>query len=199
MKKTVLPFSIQEAYPKSKNLSHSAFYVFKTLSLKDIESIALHLIHTHEEFQVLRSAKINFKYFRNNQGGYFETFFSVPAKLNPFVKDQFTIYMNQNIAEALPIHYQAVEAIIAHELFHIVDYATKGVFALILLGLTYGAAYERETDFRVVKLGYTEGLIAYRQWLYNLLPDEKALEKKRKFYLTPEEMSEYLLQVKKKI
>lgn len=88
---------------------------------------------------------------------------------------------------------EAVEAILAHELAHTLDYVEGGVPAL--LGVLNAirlpqsnARYERRTDLRAIFRGYGKGLMAYRQWIYaRLTPAELRL--KRLTYYTPAEIA----------
>ncbi len=89
----------------------------------------------------------------------------------------------------------ALDAILAHELCHIVMYRGMSNFALVQLALQYHfgseefqSQFERATDLQTVERGYRDGLKDYRVWLYKQLSPEDVPQKKR-LYLTPEELS----------
>lgn len=97
---------------------------------------------------------------------------------------------------------KGVTSILAHELFHIIDYKTRSRLNLAWKYITNTAKYERSTDKRVIELGpdYIQGLIDYRHWIYGQIKknysskkkQKKELRKKRKQYYTPEELKSIL-------
>lgn len=91
-----------------------------------------------------------------------------------------------------------LEAIIAHELSHVVYYSQGNrvrLFGLTrLLSKTFTARFERWTDLQAISRGYGEGLKAYRQWLYQHVPRNK-LEEKRRNYFSPAEIDAILLRI----
>ena len=88
---------------------------------------------------------------------------------------------------------RAQEAILAHELQHVLDYESWSLARLAFFYARYSWSadyrrnYERETDRRVLARGYADGLIEYRVWLYARLSPEQ-VERKRRDYLSPEEI-----------
>ena len=65
----------------------------------------------------------------------------------------------------------ALISIMAHELKHLLDYKKSGFFKVSKLGLRMlfkksRSKYERETDLYVIKNGFSNGLIQYREWIY---------------------------------
>lgn len=163
------------------------------VTLESVESVTQQLIHSHPEFDILRNAIIEIKPIENDKETFFKTFFSVSSRLRLDKEPIYRIFVNEGINECAP-SYEATEAILSHELFHIKDYAERSNLGLIELGIIYltkGAKYERATDLKSVHLGYGEGLIGYRRWIYSLL-DEKGLKKKIRYYLTPEEIEEIM-------
>ena len=108
---------------------------------------------------------------------------------------RYFVEINTNLYKCSPSNL-ALEAIIAHELQHIADYEKMTSAQIINLAASYAsnklrAKYERSTDLKVIKKGLTEGLIQYREWVYQKL-NAKQLKTKRKLYYTPEEMQKML-------
>lgn len=107
-------------------------------------------------------------------------------KRSYFIRLNFK-YMN------CPPSYDALEAILVHELEHIKDYTRWNSAKITSHGVRYvssrqfRAEYERSTDKKVVKRGLNVGLANYRTWIYQWL-SPKEYEKKRFYYLTPEEL-----------
>jgi len=93
-----------------------------------------------------------------------------------------------------PPDQSAVAAILVHELTHILDYTEMNSEQLIEFGIWYAtsdtAEYERATDEEALWRGCAEGLIAYREWLYEQLDAEDA-DEKRRVYFTPSEIREW--------
>jgi hypothetical protein len=92
-----------------------------------------------------------------------------------------------------------LEAIVAHELGHIVYYAQGN--RLKLFGLTrlvssdFTARFERWADLQAISRGYGESLKTYRLWLYQHVPQNK-LEEKRRNYFTPAELDMILSRIR---
>ncbi len=107
-------------------------------------------------------------------------------------KRSYTVQVNPKLL-ACPPSMEGLEAILVHELEHIVDY-TKWSSARIvkhgakyLLSRKFQIKYERETDRKVLQKSLHEGLAQFREWIYPWL-NPKQLKKKRQTYLTPEEI-----------
>lgn len=106
------------------------------------------------------------------------------------------MYLNDRLLENGPGDL-ALEAILVHELCHIRDFIEMSGWGLIRLyvNVNYDAAfeirYERETDICALALGYSEGLKAYRRWLYRTIDDPKLVALKQKVYLTPEQIDDW--------
>lgn len=83
---------------------------------------------------------------------------------------------------------QALEAVLAHELSHSLDFDREGPASVIWRLITDLPSYERRTDLQAIFRGYGPGLIAYRRWLYARL-DAEQLARKRLNYYQPEEIS----------
>lgn len=109
-------------------------------------------------------------------------------------KRVYVVRLNRSLCADAPPP-AALDALLAHELSHLADYARRGAASLGRLALTYllapsgksVASYERATDEAALRAGYGAGLRAYRVWLYARLSPEQAAVKRR-LYLTPEEI-----------
>lgn len=116
----------------------------------------------------------------------------------------YVIYINSNAKErgAVSFHDLGLQeqiGIIAHELSHIVDYEKRKTFSLIQCGIYYSVFkhyhrnLERETDMLVIKKGLAHQLYAFTNYvLHHSNATDKYKEFKRKNYLLPEEISDYL-------
>lgn len=91
----------------------------------------------------------------------------------------------------------ALAAILAHELCHLVDYQKMTSPEILALGIRmvadkkFRAKYERQTDICAIHRGYGVGLIEHKKWFYPLLSSD-ALARKKKLYLRPEEIADFL-------
>lgn len=99
--------------------------------------------------------------------------------------------------DELGLHEQI--GIIAHELSHIVDYENRRTLSLIQCGIFYSMfkhyhrKLERETDLLVVKKGLAKQLYSFSNYVLNhSAASDKYKEFKRKNYLLPEEIRDYL-------
>ncbi len=107
----------------------------------------------------------------------------------------YSIDINKKLFKCSP-QPEALEAILVHELSHISDYIEmdnkKKIFSFVvkyLISKKYNTRYERSTDMVAIKRGYKEGLILYREWIYQQLTPKQLRTKKKRYY-TPEEMKE---------
>ena len=105
---------------------------------------------------------------------------------------RYQVQLNLKLLECPPT-INALEAILVHELEHVVDYQPMSASKVATHGLRYllnkkfKRHYERSTDCKVLDRGFHQGLSDYRKWVYQWLkPDE--LRTKRRLYLTPEEI-----------
>ncbi len=117
---------------------------------------------------------------------------------NPFASTRYRVFFNTLLFESSnssipPLPYKAAEAILAHELSHVSDYATTAT-GLLRTGWTqvvHGTAEarnERRTDLSAIRRGYAEGLKTYRRWIYSTLEGE-ALRIKKATYFSPDEIT----------
>lgn len=129
---------------------------------------------------------------------YFQSRFSFTRFLT-FRRPEYIIFVNPKVYE-LNAPENGVRAIIAHEIGHILYYSRKNHFQLLgLVNLStagFTQKFERRTDLEAIKRGYGEGLMAYRNWLYEHIPANKVAAKKRN-YFTPEEILAIMKQPEK--
>lgn len=136
----------------------------------------------------LKNADVQVETF-HSASDYFRSSFSSRRFLST-QKMRYLIKVNPRIYE-LNAPEEAVRAIIAHELGHAFDFHRKK--RIQMLGLArlsskgYTATFERRTDLQAISRGYSEGLKAYRVWLYQNIPADKLAEKHRN-YFSPEEI-----------
>jgi hypothetical protein len=107
-------------------------------------------------------------------------------------KRRYQVQLNTKLLECPPT-ISALEAILVHELEHVVDYLPMSTSKVAAHGLRYVLSkkfkrhYERSTDCKVLDRGFHQGLADYRKWVYQWL-DPEELSTKRRLYLTPEEI-----------
>jgi hypothetical protein len=107
-------------------------------------------------------------------------------------KRHYKVELNTKLLNCPP-SMEALVAILAHELEHVLDYMHWSSVRVVNHGIKYSLSgkvkikYERETDQKVVERGLSEGLAQYREWVYQWLT-KKDLKRKREIYLTPEEL-----------
>jgi hypothetical protein len=142
-----------------------------------------------KSFPELRGADVQIREFRSDSD-YFRTRFGIPQ----FVfgrQMRYLIFVNPRAVDA-GVPKEAVDAILAHELEHIVWFQNRKRIRLLelvrLSSSTYTIRFERDTDLRTIRRGYASGLREYRIWLYRNIPAGKVARKKRT-YLTPEEIT----------
>jgi hypothetical protein len=96
---------------------------------------------------------------------------------------------------SLQIPKNAFEAVMVRELALVAEYIKRDSQALFFLNLEYiflGSSQsiidiERQADRMAVQKGFGPGLISYRNWLYEQIPANRAVLKK-KIYLSNDEM-----------
>lgn len=144
----------------------------------------------HSKFPALQDdIKIGYRSF--DERGYFlqtdiDNLFAGPRKRSYFIEYNPALFTAKPPASA-----KAIAGILAHELVHIQDYAERSVLRVVMLFIQATSVYERKTDKTAMDLGFSDGLMAYREWIYKQIsPEEMALKKKN--YYTPEEIQAYL-------
>ncbi|MBF2054173.1 MAG: hypothetical protein IGS03_12045 [Candidatus Sericytochromatia bacterium] len=108
-------------------------------------------------------------------------------------KPVYVIQVNPALFERqLPL--PAARAILAHELAHTLDYHRHGLGGLAKVGwqvLFHNQHYEYRTDLQAIARGFGEGLIAYREWVYQQIPAAD-LAKKQKTYYQPAQIRQLM-------
>ncbi len=151
-----------------------------------------------KSYPEIKLKKIHVKSFES-ENGYFKAQFSV-SRFMTFQRMRYYIYVNPAVYQrGAPI--AGIHAIIAHELAHVSYFVRKNRLELLglssLLSKDFTTDFERKADLEAVARGYGKGLIAYREWLYDNIPDAKIVSKKRR-YFSPEELTVMLKLIKVK-
>ncbi len=147
-----------------------------------------------DSFPELRGADIRVHLFQS-KSDYFKSRFAIPQFFFRR-KMQYIVFVNPEV-RSRHAPGDAVTAVIAHELEHIVQFRNGNRLRLLglvrLVSKRYTARFEKETDLRTVAKGFGEGLREYRVWLYLNIPPDQIKAKKRN-YLTPDEIDKILRQ-----
>jgi hypothetical protein len=129
---------------------------------------------------------------------FLQTCIHIPTALRAPLKRTYGIQVNENVFKCSPSS-AAIKAILIHEISHINDYTKMSGGKLIRFALKYATnkkfrtRYERETDETALKGGQAQGLKEYRDWVYQWL-SPKQLEIKKRYYYTPEEIDQWLIE-----
>ncbi len=141
-----------------------------------------------KSFPEINLEKIKIKTFTSDSN-FFKARFSY-TRFFTFQKMRYLLYVNPKVYN-FNVPENALKAIIAHELAHILYYTERNRCELLgLVRLTSGgftSDFERRTDLTAIERGFGEGLMEYRRWLYRIIPESK-IESKRKDYFSPEEI-----------
>ncbi len=145
-------------------------------------------------FPELVGADIQLNELRGS-GDYFSSGSELRTILNHGPRRAYLLYVNPKLFGDPPPR-EAIRAVVAHELSHLVDYEKRTALGLVGFTIHYltrnPATYERATDLHALGRGYGCGLIAYREWLYRHVSARTAAAKRRN-YLTPEEIRGWML------
>lgn len=167
-------------------LTLSPVYISAQTAVEKTKKIVNELIE--KSYPELDSQKIGVKTFKSSS-----TFFKAQFSFSRFLTFRgmrTTIFVNPLVFERNAPE-EGIRSILAHELGHALYYKERKRVQLIgLIGLINGgfnAKFERRTDLIAIERGYGEGLIAYREWLYQNVSAKSLAEKKRDYY-TPEEI-----------
>jgi hypothetical protein len=129
------------------------------------------------------------KAFKSNSD-FFNARFSI-ARYLTFRRLKTTIFINPAVFALSAPSDNALRAIVAHELAHALYYTTRNRLRLLslmrLTGKEFSAQFERKADLVAISRGYGDGLIEYRHWLYENVP-QKALKVKKRNYFAPDEI-----------
>ncbi|MEO7659037.1 MAG: hypothetical protein ABIV48_05430 [Pyrinomonadaceae bacterium] len=139
-------------------------------------------------FPEISESDLNIKPFNSNST-FFKARFSF-GRYFTFRNLKTTLYINPAVFDR-GASDESVEAILAHELAHVLYYFDRNRLSLLgLIRLTcddFEASFERKADLTAIARGYGPGLIEYRQWLYKNIPDN-TLKKKMRNYFSPNEI-----------
>lgn len=140
-----------------------------------------------KSFPELVAKNIKVKTFQS-QDTFFKAQFSIGRFLT-FQKIQTTIFVNPKVFE-MNAPEEGIRAILAHELAHALYYKNRNRLQLIglisLINRKFTVKFERRADLVAVEKGYGEGLIKYREWLYQHISEKQILVKKRNYFTPPE-------------
>lgn len=142
-----------------------------------------------------QSTRVYIKVLQTNSPEYFLSFRPKFRQI-PGFKKQYIMTVNPFIFTS-NLSQKSRVAILTHEIMHLMDYLTSKKRQLVaglsqLRGKRMLAMYERQTDLNVIKIGSKElsdGLSDYRTWIYGVLPSIDKINKKKRIYLTPKEIS----------
>jgi hypothetical protein len=147
-----------------------------------------------KSYPELKNKRIEIKTFKS-ESDYFQARFSF-GKYLTFQKMQYLIFVNPKVFER-GATADGIRSVIAHELAHVLYYSKRNRFELLglvnLSGKKFTQRFERGADVEAIARGYGEGLIEYRNWLYQNIPP-KSLEEKKRNYFSPEEL-ELMLEI----
>ncbi len=165
-----------------------------------IDKVELPALIALSFFPELKNTHITFEYRK------IKTTMSTRPHLNQFLMSNrsYVIFINSHAKDIGGVSFdelglQEQIGIIAHELSHIVDYQKRKTFSMMKCGLYYSIfnhyhrTLERNTDMLVIQKGLAHQLYAFSNYVLNkssASPEYK--EFKRKNYLSPEEISDYL-------
>lgn len=150
--------------------------------------IQLHLTQVREQsFPELKDLSIQVGQFQEADS-FFQSWLDIGQLLQG--KWVYQIDVNPRFLE-LNCPDAALDAVLAHELSHTLDYhrgGMAGIVGILWQLLWQPAVYERHTDLQAISKGYGPGLIQYRQWQYQHLTSEQIIRKKINYY-SPEEIT----------
>ena len=150
----------------------------------------------NEHFPDLKDIDLQMKVLRS-KAYFLQTFVKPTTIFRAPLKRTYGVQINEKVFECSPSH-AAIKAILIHEIQHIQDYIGMGTFKFETFGIKYAlnrkfrTRYERATDLAALKLGQAEGLKEYREWVYQWL-NPRQLATKKRFYYTPEEIDQWVL------
>ena len=153
--------------------------------VKKYEKIVRVLIKKH--FPSLRGIKIKIKE-KKLMNAY-------TYMLGSLFLDYYSIFVSPELRNK----HQIITAGLVHELIHFEDFKKwklnffQGILLEIkyLFSKKYRTEIERRTDIKTIKKGYGKGLLLYRKFLEKSL-SEKLFKKRKAYYLSKEEIAEYL-------
>ena len=182
-----------------------AFYMQANLTLAGECSAPLSMIKfknilrevRSEKFPQLKNIRIIVTTFESD-AYYLQAQPKTTTLLGNYASREYEVQLNLKLLDCPPSE-NALKSILVHEIEHIVDYTNWSNLEIIEHGIhysidrTFRKEYERATDLKAMKRGAANGLIEYREWLYQRLTP-KQLSTKKYYYYTPEEILEWLEQ-----
>ncbi len=142
-----------------------------------------------ESFPELSRAQV-LLYQLRSQSDFFVSGLDYGTMLKKGPTRTYIVYVNPRLFESPP-SADAIRAVLAHELSHLVDYSrlsSPGIVKFVSRYLSRTPAhYERDTDLHAMERGYACGLAEYREWLYRRVSPKVRVTKETN-YLTPEEI-----------
>lgn len=131
-----------------------------------------------KSFPELSAVKIVVKTFESDSN-YFNSRFSI-GRFMTLRKMRYLIYINpQDFNKNAPS--EGVEAIVAHELAHVLYFRERNRFELIglvaLANKSFATSFEHKTDLVAIERGFGHGLKQFREWLYKNVP-QRVLKRK---------------------
>lgn len=188
MNRTIVPFILLALFSRDL-FSQVAPVCDPPMSRENFEAL-VYQVQDHF-FPELRETKLEVDTFRS-EAYFLQAQPVVMSLLGNRSQRRYNVQLNLKLLECPP-SILALEAILVHELEHVVDYlpmstpkvATHGL--RYLLNKKFKRTYERSTDCKVLERGLHQGLADYRRWVYQWLSPRELITK-RKIYLTPEEI-----------
>jgi len=90
--------------------------------------------------------------------------------------------------------------LIGHETVHVLDYQSKSVFQIMIMGIKYTwcPEFRRKTEWKTDSLTIVNNMayenLCFAKFIYSSpYVSEKYLKKKKKFYMTPDDMTRIIL------
>jgi len=162
-----------------------------TITRRDVERLLVAVVA--RSFPELQGVDIEVEEIQSKRD-FFTSGYDPGTALKKGPSRSYRVYVNPRLFPSPPSE-AAVEAALAHELTHIVDYTRLSPVALEKFTLKYATGnnskYERATDLGALGRDYGCGLIEYRRWLYAHVSPATAAAKRRD-YLTPEEIEAWM-------
>jgi hypothetical protein len=165
-----------------------------------IDKVELPALIALSFFPELKNTYISFEYKK------IKTTMSTRPHIGQFLlrNRTYVIYINSHAKEIGGVSFEELGlqeqiGIIAHELSHIVDYQSRKSLSMLKCGVYYSffdhyhRDLERNTDMLVIKKGLAHQLYAFSNYVLNKSSASvQYKEFKRKNYLLPEEILDYL-------
>jgi hypothetical protein len=150
-----------------------------------------------KQIRCLASFNLSVNAWQNDQGYFLRSSPYVPTAWRSADKRDYIMFANPRLFNAsFGPSEEALHAIILHEANHLRDYTAMDARELATFGADYALnytfliEYEHATDMKVMRMGFGDGLAAYRRWVYTKL-DPSELATKQLEYYTPEQIEQW--------